>query len=80
MNPWIIALYVFYGAMIGYSIYVARKQPRNTGQKPPGIEEINVPVAEEGREIPLLVGTRDLNGPNVSWYGSFRTQAIKKKV
>jgi hypothetical protein len=53
--------------------------PKPQSQPPAGLGDINVPTAEEGREIPVLFGTRDLYGPNVVWYGDLRTEAIRKK-
>lgn len=53
--------------------------PKPQTQKPAGFDEIQAPTAEEGREIPVLFGTRDVNGPNVVWYGDLQTVAIKKK-
>jgi hypothetical protein len=43
----------------------------------PGIGEIEAPTAEDGREIPVLFGTRNLTGPNVVWYGDVKTTPIK---
>lgn len=54
-------------------------QPKIQTQKPAGLSEIQAPIAEEGVEIPVLFGTRDLNGPNVVWYGDLKTVAIKSK-
>lgn len=53
--------------------------PRPKGAPPPSVGEIKAPTAEEGREIPVLFGTRDIKGANVVWYGDIRTSAIKKK-
>lgn len=53
--------------------------PKPQSQPPAGLGDIQAPTAEEGREIPVLFGTRDLKGPNVVWYGHLRTVAIKKK-
>jgi hypothetical protein len=39
--------------------------------------ELEVPTAEEGNVIPVLFGTRNLEGMNVAWYGDVRTVAIK---
>ena len=52
---------------------------KQQSQKPAGLSEIEAPIAEEGVEIPVLFGTRDLNGPNVVWYGDLKTVAIKSK-
>lgn len=53
--------------------------PKPQTQKPAGLSEITAPVAEEGIEIPVLFGTRDISGPNVVWYGHLKTVAIKSK-
>lgn len=54
-------------------------QPKPQSRPPAGLNEFKVPTAEEGREISVLFGTRDIQGPNVVWYGHLRTVAIKKK-
>lgn len=53
--------------------------PKPQSAPPAGLNEINAPTAEEGREIPVLFGTRLLRGPNVVWYGHFKAVAVKKK-
>lgn len=53
--------------------------PKTQTRKPAGLNEFQAPTAEVGREIPVLFGTRDLNGPNVVWYGDLRVVPIKKK-
>jgi hypothetical protein len=45
----------------------------------PAIGEIKAPTAEEGREIPVLFGTREIKGPNVVWYGDKKVVPIRKK-
>lgn len=70
---WFIALFV--GALV--IAYATMPKPQT--QPPAGLGEIQAPVAEEGIEIPVLFGTRDLNGPNVVWYGDLKTVAIKSK-
>ena len=64
----VVALVVSYAMM-----------PKPQSQPPAGLGDIQAPTAEEGREIPVLFGTRDIEGPNVVWYGDLRTVAIKKK-
>lgn len=54
-------------------------KPKVAKLKPAGLNEVTVPTAEIGREVPVLFGERDLEGPNVVYYGGFRTSAIKKK-
>lgn len=53
--------------------------PKPESQPPAGLEDIEAPTAEEGKEIPVLFGCRELRGPNVTWYGHLKTKAIKTK-
>lgn len=53
--------------------------PKPQSQPPAGIGDVKAPTAEEGREIAVLFGTRDIAGPNVVWYGDFKSKAVKKK-
>lgn len=52
-------------------------QPKPKSPKAAGIGEFTVPTAEEGREIPVLFGTRDISGPNTVWYGHLKTKKVK---
>ncbi len=60
-------------------VYTYSNMPKPQSRPPPGLGDIKVPTAEVGREIPVLFGTRKLEGPNVVWYGDLRTVPIKKK-
>lgn len=55
--------------------FVLRPKPQT--QPPAGLNEVNVPTAEDGREIPVLFGCRWVRGPNVVWYGDLNTTPIK---
>lgn len=70
---WLVAVFV---VSLALAIAFAPK-PQNA--PPPGIDEVKTPTAEEGREIPVLFGTKDLRAPNVCWYGDIRLVPIKKK-
>lgn len=70
---WYIAVYIV-ALVVSYA-----SMPKPQNKKPAGLGDIETPTAEVGREIPVLFGTRDLNGPNVVWYGHLRTVAVKKK-
>lgn len=62
-------------AVISYAL-----RPRGPSAPPAAtLSEVNVPTAEEGREIPVLFGTRDIDSPNVAWYGHLGSTAIRKK-
>ena len=57
--------------------YSAIPKPENA--KPAGLGDIKAPTAEAGRDIPVLFGERDIEGPNIVWYGDFSTTAIQSK-
>lgn len=69
---WYIVVFIV-ALVVAYSM-----APKPQSQPPAGLGDINAPTAEEGREIPVLFGTRELAGPNVVWYGDLRTEAIRK--
>lgn len=70
---WYIAVFIV-ALVVSYAM-----APKPQSQPPAGLGDIKAPTAEEGREIPVLFGTRDIEGPNVVWYGHLKTVAIKKK-
>lgn len=69
---WFIAVFVV-ALVVAYA-----SAPKPQTQPPPGIGKIQVPTANDGREIPVLFGTRVIRGPNVVWYGNMRTVPIIK--
>lgn len=54
-------------------------RPKVQGAKPGEVTDKEVPIAAEGKPIPVLFGTRILSGPNVVWYGDVQITPIKKK-
>lgn len=70
---WYIAVFVV-ALVVAYAY-----APKPQSQPPAGLGDVKVPTAEEGREIPVLFGTRYIEGPNVVWYGDLKTVAIRKK-
>lgn len=71
---WIAAIIFVVALVIGIAM-----MPKPESQPPPGLGDVKAPTADEGREIPVLFGTRNIKGPNVVWYGDFRSTPIKKK-
>lgn len=71
---WIYAIIFVLALVLAY-----RMAPKPETHPPAGLDEIQAPTAEVGREIPVLFGRRKLEGPNVVWYGHLRTVPIKKK-
>jgi len=41
-------------------------------------EDPDVPVAEEGKNVPILFGTKRICNQNVVWYGDLKITAIKR--
>lgn len=72
MGFWLIAAIFVAALVLAYAM-----MPKAQSVKPAGFDDIQVPTAEDGREILVLFGTRDLAGPNVVWYGHLKTKAIK---
>lgn len=57
--------------------YLAPK-PNVTNAKPSGLDEFDIPTAQSGRAVPVVYGTRKIDGANCVWYGDLGTQAITK--
>lgn len=71
---WFYAAVFIVALVVSYSM-----QPKPETRPPLGINELNIPTAEIGREIPVLFGTDEVVSPNVCWYGDLRTVPVKKK-
>ncbi len=72
---------MFVAFVIAFAVSLAvtfAMQPKTQPTKAAGLGDFTVPTAEDGREIPVLFGTREITGPNVVWYGHLRTVAIRK--
>ena len=67
-------LYIFAAVV---ALFIVASMPKPTSQPPVELSNISVPTAEEGRAIPVVFGTRVIEGPNVVWYGDFKSEEIK---
>lgn len=74
MGFWIQLGLMVISAVIQYAL-----APKPPTPKPASINDVNAPVAEEGKPVPVVFGTVYLRAPNVLWFGDFRSSAIKKK-
>ncbi|MEY9717850.1 hypothetical protein ABIA22_000340 [Sinorhizobium fredii] len=70
---------MFWNIVIGLLSFALQMvlAPKPQNAKPASLDDFEAPTAEEGREIPVLFGTKDIRGPNVVWYGHLKRQAIK---
>ena len=72
--------FVFQLALLVVSYFVsAALAPKPPKPKPAALEDFDIPVAEQGRPVPVVFGTVLITGPNVLWYGDLRTTAITEK-
>ena len=69
---WLIAAWVA-TTVIAYAL---QPKPASDSIKPGTLE---TPTAEEGKTIPVLFGTRDIESANTVWYGDLKTTPIKTK-
>lgn len=65
-------------AIIAAIIIAFTMRPKPQNRLPEALEDVDAPTAEEGREIPVLFGTRLIEGPNLVWYGDFKSSAIQR--
>lgn len=72
MDPFTAILVLVASAVLSIALAPKPQQP-----KPAALEDFEVPVAEEGRPIPVVFGTVTLTGANVLWYGDLRTTPIQ---
>lgn len=70
---WYIAVFIV-SLVLVYSY-----MPKAQTAPPSGLGDIRAPTAEEGREIPVLSGTRDIEGANVVDYRNLRLMPVKSK-
>lgn len=57
-----------------------RPKPKFNAPKPSALGEFQFPTAEYGRAVPVVYGECHLKGPNVTWWGDLRTNAITEEV
>lgn len=69
-------IYMVIAVALSYGISLLTRQ-KIKGQDAKS-EQPDVPVAEEGKNIPVLFGTKRICNQNVVWYGDLKTTEIKK--
>ena len=71
--------WVVYALVVALAVYSISNMPKPESQKPASLEDANIPIAEEGKEIPVIFGTVHITGPNVVGYWTLDAVAIRKK-
>ena len=67
---------LYVAVMMTAAILLAPKPKQPKKPIPIGIEQFDVPTAEEGRAVQVLFGKRFVASPNVVWYGHLRSTPI----
>ena len=75
---WFLAAVFVVSAVVAYAVasLAVPPSPSTPPRKPAGLGELNVPTAEEGREIPVIFGTVEQRSPNIVWYGDLKTTEV----
>lgn len=71
---WVELIYFIVALIL--SVALAPKPP---DAKAAAFDDFDFPIAEEGREIPVIFGEVELKGANTLWYGSLGWVKIKKR-
>ena len=54
--------------------------PRNAGPSPSALGDFSVPTAQEGRAIPVVLGTVKISGGNTVWWGDLKVKPIQPSL
>lgn len=69
--------WVYLAVMLVGMAYSYTHQPKTVQPTALTLEDAKIPGVELGKEIPVLFGTRDINAPQVVWYGDLRTSPVE---
>lgn len=75
MDPmtWVYIGMMVFSMIVSYALMPHPKAP------PTNTADLQVPTAEDGREVMDIAGTCWIDDPNVVWYGDLSTTPIKMK-
>jgi len=59
-----------------FTVLSALLAPKPKPPKPAALSEFDVPTAENGRPIPVVLGTCWIKSPNIIWFGDLRSDPI----
>jgi hypothetical protein len=75
MGFWLV-LFLYVASTVAGALLSRRPK----AAQPAAIGDFTVPTAQEGRVVPVPLGTVKLTGANVLWYGDLKTQPLKKNA
>lgn len=70
---WDWVVYIIIGLLAGAAM--GTKQPPQSALE---ASEVELPTAEEGKDVYVLFGTRDIRDPNIVWYGDVEARPIRR--
>lgn len=73
-------MWVYYVIAAVIALYTYSRIPKPQNAKRPGINDIQGITADPSRDRIVIFGTVDIPSANITWYGGYRTVAIKEKV
>jgi len=73
-----MGFWVALAMMVISTVVSAMLAPKPKDAEPSSLGEFQVPTAEEGRPLTMVLGTCKNKGPNITWWGALRTEAIKR--
>lgn len=65
---WPQIAYLVVALVVSYAL-----RPKTQPQKLPGFQDVEIPTAEVGKEIPVVFGTKIIRAPNVVGAANLRT-------
>lgn len=74
---WNFVIQIVIALVMAAISYALTPRPKTQAPKAAGIDDFDLPTAEEGRPIPVVFGTVLLEGPNVTWAGDLKTEPIR---
>jgi hypothetical protein len=63
---------------IGLILAFTAKPKKTSSPSPSSIDASDIPTAEAGKPIPIVIGTVLCKDANVTWWGDVRYEPIKK--
>jgi hypothetical protein len=75
-----MAIFVAIGLAVASVVLSLLLMPKPKTPKPDAAKDLENPVAEAGKPIPVVFGTITVKGLNVLWFGNKQIHTYKKKI
>jgi hypothetical protein len=74
-----MAWWIWLLVAIAFQVIAFLLRPKPKKEKPPPVQDLENPVAERGKPIPVVFGSLTVKGLNVLWYGNKYKQTMMLK-